>query len=248
MQVTPPRIAALGDTDLIALMADLLRAHAYRCNGSAAEVRTNVESKAGDEGCDGWSPASRVDDAWFGSVPTCWQFKAGTAGQPAKLAGETTKPLPATTLQDGGRFALVASGSKDGISGERKRRKTLQKEATDAGLPADKIEVIGADRLAGWCNEHPAVAAAWAGQPGGVKRLGAWARSEVHETQWQSTPTTEALLEELRRKLDLRTGEVVHLHIQGPPGSVNRDSHWNFAAVRLGKSPSFISATLRTFD
>jgi hypothetical protein len=182
LQVTPARIAAPGDTDLIAVMADLLRAHAYRCNGSAAEVRTNVESKAADEGCDGWSPASRVEDAWFGSVPTCWQFKAGTAGQPAKLAGEIAKPLPAKTLQDGGRVVLVASGSKDGVAGERKRQKALQREATDAGLPAEKIDVIGADRLTVWCNEHPAVAAAWAGQPSGVKRLDAWARSEVHET------------------------------------------------------------------
>jgi DNA polymerase III delta prime subunit len=218
LQVSPERIAALDDVGLNALMADLLRAHAYRCNGATAEVRTNVEVKAGDEGCDGWSPASKIDDAWFGAVPTCWQFKAGTASQPSRLAGEISKPIPKQTLFEGGRFVLVASGSKSGSAGERSRRDAMLKEAAAEELPTDRIEVVGADRLARWCNEHPTVASIWAGRPIGLKRLDAWAQSEVHETSWQSTPETETLLGKLRAQLDLRTGELVHLHIQGPPG------------------------------
>src|SRR5262245_23295507 len=110
LQVSAERIAALDDRDLNELMADLLRAHAYRCNGSAAEVRSNVQIKASDDGCDAWPPAPTSSDPWHGSTQTCWQFKAGVASQPSRLAGEITKPMPAQTLRDGGRFALIASG------------------------------------------------------------------------------------------------------------------------------------------
>jgi hypothetical protein len=247
LQVSLERVAALDDVDLNALMADLLRAHAYRCNGTAAEVRTSVEIKAGDEGCDGWTPASKMGDAWFGVVPTCWQFKAGTASQPVRLAGEIIKPIPKQTLAEGGRCVLVASGSKNGSAGERSRREAMRTEAAAAGLPADRIEVIGADRLARWCNEHPAVASMWAGRPSGLKRLDAWAQAEVHETLWQSTAETETLLEELRAQLDLRSGDLVHLHIQGPPGvgktrfalELCRSAAWKDSVIYFSNAADF---------
>jgi hypothetical protein len=108
LQVNAERIARLDDADLNALMTDLLRAHAYRLNGTAAQVRTNAELKAGDEGCDGWTPVPKAADGWFGGEATCWQFKAGSAGQPAKLRGEITKAIPKDTLSSGGRFVLIA--------------------------------------------------------------------------------------------------------------------------------------------
>ena len=104
------------------------------------------------------------------------------------------------------------------MAGERSRRDAMRKEAVAAALPTDRIEAIGADRLARWCNEHPAVASIWAGRPEGLRTLDAWAHSELHDTPWQSTPEIETLLGKLRAQLDLRTGDVVHLHIQGPPG------------------------------
>ena len=78
-RVSRERIASLDDAGLNTLMSDLLRAHAYRSNGSEAQVRTNTDLKAGDDGCDGWTPAPRVRDDWFAGEPMCWQFKAGTA-------------------------------------------------------------------------------------------------------------------------------------------------------------------------
>jgi hypothetical protein len=41
---------------------------------------------------------------------------------------------------------------------------------------------------------------------------------EVHRAPWQALPTTEQTLAQLREQLDLATGELRHLHIQGPPG------------------------------
>ena len=181
------RIANLSDVDLNLLMADLLRAHAYRCIGTAAGVRTNAEIKAGDDGCDGWTPAPKTTDPWFGDQATCWQFKAGTAGEPRKLRNEITKAIPRETLTSGGRFVVIASGSTSGIRGERARVKALREEAIAAGIPDERIEVLGADRLTRWCNEHPAVAARWAGRSDGLQQFGTWSAMDAHQAPWQSS-------------------------------------------------------------
>jgi hypothetical protein len=252
LQVSRERIKSLDDADLNSLVSELLRAHTYRCNGTAAEVRTNAELKAGDGGCDGWTPAPKVKDHWFGDTPTCWQLKAGTAGQPHALAGEITKPIPRQTLQDGHRFALIASASTSGTRGERDRLKVLQEEAIAAGLPADRIEVFGTDRLTNWCNEYPAVAAAWAGQPSGLMKFGPWSNMDVHQAPWQSTPALDASLEALRNQLDLESGSLVHVHIQGPPGvgksrfalELCRGAAWNPSVIYFGNGSDFRLPTI----
>ena len=114
LQVSPERIAAMNDVDLNVLMAQLLRVQAYRCGSSLNEIRVNTEGKAKDDGCDGWSARSVTHDNWFGLDDTCWQFKAGGAGEPARLSGEVTKPIPKETLTNNGRFVVVASGSTNG--------------------------------------------------------------------------------------------------------------------------------------
>src|SRR2546428_9228957 len=85
LQVSPERIAAMGDGDLNLLMTELLQAQAYRCHSPANEVRVNSEEKAKDDGCDGWTAKPQLDDEWIGNADTCWQFKAGSAGTPARL-------------------------------------------------------------------------------------------------------------------------------------------------------------------
>lgn len=248
LQISQDRVANLDDVDLNNLMSDLLSAHAHRCNGTAAEVRTSVEVKAKDDGCDGWTPASTTaQDHWFGPTPTCWQFKAGSAGIPSRLDGEISKPIPTSTLRDGSRFVLIASASTNGLAGENDRLDTLRKEAAANGLPVDRIEVIGADRLTRWCNEHPAVASSWAARPVGLKRVGEWIRSEVHETPWQSTSETEALLASLRDRLAPKEGGVPHLHIYGPPGvgksrfalELCRSATWKDSVIYLSNAADF---------
>lgn len=218
VQVSRERIASLSDDDLSLLMEELLKAHAYRCGSPVSEIRVNTEGRAGDAGCDGWSAAPEARDEWFGSTDTCWQFKAGTAGGPARLAGEVTKHIPRETLLGGARFVVVASGSKSGASGERSRRKRLTDEAREAGIPTSLIDVIGSERLAIWCNQHPAVAARWAGHPNGLWTLDQWIRSDEHQVSWQAEDSVQSNIETLRDQLDFSGGDVVHLHIQGPPG------------------------------
>ena len=123
LQVSPTRIATLDETDLNELMAQLLRAQAYRC-GSARDL-VNAEIRAADDGCDGWSDRPATPDPWLGSTATCWQFKSGRSGEPRFLGAEVKKPIPLRTLRDGGRFVVVASGSNSGLKGIEDRQAQL---------------------------------------------------------------------------------------------------------------------------
>lgn len=239
LQVSPERIANMTDGDLTEMMRALLIAQAYRCQAAQDEIRVNTEGRAKDGGCDGWSPKPGVDDAWLGSTTTCWQFKAGTAGQPSRIEDEVTKRIPSETLKDGGRFVLVASGLTDGRNGERARLDVLVREAATAGLPTERIEVLGSDQLATWCNQHPAIAARWAGRPNGLWILDEWSRLPVHQVPWQASESVRADIAARRADLDFEHGTVHHLHVQGPPGvgktrfalELCRDAAWRSAVI-----------------
>jgi hypothetical protein len=217
-QASSQRIAAMGDTDLNELMNDLLHAQAHRCHSPREEVRVNTEDKAKDGGCDGWTALPKIKDSWLGQSDTCWQFKAGSAGTPARLKGEIGKSIPKETLAKGGRFVVVASGSKSGKRGENDRLEILRSEATALGLPIDKIDVIGSERLTTWCNQNPAVAARWSGRPQGMWTLSDWTNTEVHRVPWQASENVAAELASQRILLDFEEGSVSHLHIYGQPG------------------------------
>jgi len=84
LQASEVKISGLDDAALNNVMRDLLQAQAYLAG--AEPVIVNTEVKAKDDGCDGWSSAPRSPDRWLGNSATCWQFKAGVAGQPAPAA------------------------------------------------------------------------------------------------------------------------------------------------------------------
>jgi hypothetical protein len=218
MQVSPERIAAMGDTDLTFLMGELLRAQAYKCGSPPSEIRINTDDKAKDDGSDGWSSKGSIPDDWLGSVDTCWQFKAGSAGYPARLAGEVTKRIPKETLKNGGRFVVVASASTNGKKGESDRLAKLKAGAAKAGIKNGKIEVIGSERLTIWCNQHPAIAARWAGHPDGLWTFDDWSNSDQHQVPWQASAAVQSEIAVRREDIDFGTGNIYHLHIKGPPG------------------------------
>jgi hypothetical protein len=218
LQVSPERIAAMSDEDLNVLMGQLLRAQAYKCGSPLNEIRVNTEVKAKDDGSDGWSAKPVTQDDWLGATDTCWQFKAGSAGEPARLADEVTKRIPRETLTSGGRFVVVASGSTNGKKGEDDRLAKLTADAAMATIPTEQIEVIGSERLTNWCNQHPAVAACWAGRPDGLWSLDDWSKSDEHQVPWQASAPVQSELEARRSDLDFVTGSVHHLHIRGHPG------------------------------
>jgi hypothetical protein len=89
----------MSDEDLNVVMGQLLRAQTHKCGSPLNEIRVNTEGGAKDEGSDGWSAKPKTPNDWLGSTDTCWQFKAGSAGEPAQLAGEVTKRIPMETLR-----------------------------------------------------------------------------------------------------------------------------------------------------
>lgn len=241
LQVSPERVAAMSDADLNMVMGQLLQAQAYRCGSPRSEILVNTEGMAKDDGCDGWSAKPATPDDWLGSTDTCWQFKAGSAGEPARLAGEITKRMPMKTLNNGGRYVVVASGSTNGKKGEDDRLTTLTAEAEQACIPGAKIEVIGSERLTNWCNQHPAVAARWAGRPDGLWSIDDWANSAEHQVPWQASAAVQSEIDARRTDLDFTTGSVHHLHIQGPPGvgktrfalELCREAAWRDAVIYI---------------
>jgi DNA polymerase III delta prime subunit len=94
----------------------------------------------------------------------------------------------------------------------------LTKSALDASLANATIEVFGSERLAEWCNRHPAVAAHWAGRPDGLWTVDQWFGSDEHQVPWQATDVVKKEIEKIAKDLDFALGEVYHLHVQGPPG------------------------------
>ncbi|MBN1458535.1 MAG: ATP-binding protein [Armatimonadetes bacterium] len=194
-----------------------------------------------DGGCDGWTAKPATKDDWLGETDTCWQLKAGAAGTPARLKGEVSKPIPKKTLADGGRFVVITSGSTAGKRGEEDRLKTLSDEASAASIPTDRIEVIGSERLAIWCNQNPAVAARWAGRPDGLWTLSDWSSAEIHQVPWQAPDTIKEEIARQRSSLEFETGSVHHLHIHGPPGvgktrfalELCREAPWSASVIYL---------------
>lgn len=240
LQVSRERVRALRDVELGELMFDLLRAHTQRCGSPLSEVRVNAEDKATDSGSDGWTADPGFPDEWFGDTETCWQFKAGTAGEPAKLGNEVLKPEPRRTLEAGGRFVVVASGSTAGKRGEDRRLVVLREAARAAGIPSERIDVIGCSRLATWINLHPAVAARWSGRPAGLWTLSEWARVDTHQVLWQPYGTIVEDVQRLRHDLQF-DGSIVHLHITGALGvgktrfalELCREAPWSSSVVYI---------------
>jgi hypothetical protein len=93
-------IKNFSDARLTEVMSQLLVAEAVLRSADLSQVSVNSEEKAPDAGCDGWTPQPQVPSTWLGTRETCWQFKAGKAGEPSRLTGEIGKPKPKRTGPD----------------------------------------------------------------------------------------------------------------------------------------------------
>ncbi|WP_154659416.1 hypothetical protein [Arenimonas composti] len=91
-------------------------------------------------------------------------------------------------------------------------------DAKNAGLAIDKIAVLGSERLASWCDLHPAISWRFAGNTTSLVTIDRWATSQQHRVEWQASDRIEAILASARGSIDPRDGDVLHLHIEGLPG------------------------------
>jgi hypothetical protein len=217
-RVSAEQIRSLDEDRLRDVMAHLLRAEGFLCEIPANEITVSDNVRAGDDGCDGWSPAHRARSDWLPDVETCWQLKSGSAGEPARLKGEVLKPKPRETLKAGGAFVVVASQASGEVAAE-KRREVVRQEAREAGLPTDRIIVYTCENLADWCNSIPAISSWIAGIPTGFLLFEEWLRDDQHAGPFYAGERVAQEIARARRILDFRSsGRRYHLHIAGQPG------------------------------
>lgn len=237
--VSREAVKHLNEFELKELMQELLLAQAYRSCLDPSRVVVNAEGKARDEGCDATTGVPPNGDRWLGGTETCWQFKAGLAGQSAKLRVEIGKAEPRRVLREGGRFAVVASGSVSGTRGEADRLAVLKTEARRLRLPSRRIDVIGCERLAQWLDENPSVGRKLRGLPYSWMTLGSWLDDDRYSSPWHPTSDQARLVNQLRGELDLVAGSVRHVHLVGPPGvgktrfalEICRAAPWRHAVI-----------------
>jgi hypothetical protein len=208
-------IRNLTDTLLVEVFHRLLKAEADSSGLDPSKVFVNSESKARDGGCDAWSPKPPTASPWLGNCDTCWQLRAGTAGQPSKLKGEVAKPEPKRTLAAGGRFVVVTSSCVDGKSGRDARLEILRAEAKRQGLSDRRIDVFTSDLLSNWLDKYPAISLALRGLHG-YDTLAHWAKDVRHREGWFPTPALSKLASQLRQALT-PSGQS-HVHVWGRPG------------------------------
>jgi hypothetical protein len=217
LQVSAKEIANLDEVQLRELVFRFCRFETALSKGDTARVLFPSEVKAADDGCDGSTPGNDGSSRWLPAGATCWQLKAGQAGEPGRLRGEITKAIPREYLLRGDHYALVASGCQGGERQIRKRLAVLSREANRAKLPTDKIGVLGAEALAAWCNERPTIGR-WLLQRGGMTSVDEWGSDPLHGIPYRDSPSRKGQLQGLVDYLDPVKGPTSHVHLHGHPG------------------------------
>lgn len=211
----PRRISQLGSPELAQLMRRLLDLESRRCRALSPNV--NVDEDTPDGGADAFTTAPSETSEWLPPGDTCWQFKAGGAGTPAKIRNELENRIPKETLRRGGHYVLVANGCKT-KSGEDSRRSSLIAGAAAAKIAKahhTHVRVIGADAIAQWVSTHPALARDLAGLPPAFDTYDRWSADPSLQGVFVGQ-AGEAQASSIRSAV--LGGGPVHVHVSGPAG------------------------------
>ncbi|WP_294180657.1 hypothetical protein [uncultured Schumannella sp.] len=216
--VEPAQVAALGGANFGQFVSRLL-ATEVAAHGMAGEtLETTYLENVGDGGVDA-GVRHAIPTRWIPAGESAWQFKAGDL-TPAKCKAELKGATwAAEILRNGGKYRLVLGASLTSAKLAARRAKLIE-AATELGIadPESKIEIVAADRLAGWIEEYPALAVSPLLRGTGVigQTLDEWSRSNRHATSWVSSDDRDNKIEAIRNLVS--GSDPLDLHLDGVSG------------------------------
>ena len=155
-----------------------------------------------------------METAWIPAGDSAWQFKAGDL-PPAKCKEELADAAYALDiLRAGGKYRLVLG---DTLTSAKiaNRRTALREKAQELriALADDSIEVIGADGLARWVEQYPALAVSpFLGGTGYVgQTYEEWSRSRRHQGEWTPSDSRQRAIEGIRQVLESESQRDIHI-------------------------------------
>jgi hypothetical protein len=180
-------------------------------------VGTALESTYRDNTPDGGVDAAlrrATGSAWIPAGDSAWQFKAGDL-PPAKCKKELEGAAYALDiLRGGGKYRLVLGDSITSAQ-TTNRRAALRDMAQGMGIALvdDSIEVIGADALARWVQQFPALAVApFLGGLGYVgQTFGEWSSSGRHQGEWTPSESRQRAIDGIRHVVESDSQRDVHV-------------------------------------
>ncbi|RYF52419.1 MAG: hypothetical protein EOO27_28590, partial [Comamonadaceae bacterium] len=178
---------------------------------------TALESTYRDNTPDGGVDAAlrrASQTAWIPAGDSAWQFKAGDL-PPGKCKEELEGASYAQEiLRAGGKYRLVLGDTMTSAK-IANRRTALREKAFELGitLETDSIDVIGADGLARWVEQYPALAVSpFLGGTGYVgQTFEAWSRSRRHQGPWTSSDSRQSAIDGIKKVLEGESQRDVHI-------------------------------------
>lgn len=178
---------------------------------------TALESTYRDNTADGGVDAAlrqATKTTWIPAGESAWQFKAGDL-PPAKCKEELEGASYALgILRAGGKYRLVLGDSMTSAK-IANRRNALREKANELGisLEPDSIEVIGADGLARWVEQYPALAVSpLLGGAGFVgQTFEEWSRSRRHQGEWITSESRQNAIDGIRQVLEGDSQRDIHI-------------------------------------
>jgi hypothetical protein len=209
--VAPEAVAGLGDS-FTPLINQLLDTESAAAGMSGVDLATTYRVNLADGGVDAGLRRS-AGNRWLPSGDSAWQFKAGDL-KPQQCADELAGATAALeVLRNGGKYRLVLGAGLNDTKIKARRQRLIEKaEELGLTLQPDSIEVLDANALARWIQEHPylAVSPLLGGMDTVALNFDSWAESNRHQSLWVSSDSRVELGEEVRRfaaghsQLDLR--------------------------------------------
>ncbi|MGC4939312.1 hypothetical protein [Kribbella sp. DT2] len=220
--VATHQVEALG-TSFVPFVNALLDAEAAAAGLDGWQLNTTYRENIGDLGIDAGIRGA-IKTRHIPAGDSAWQFKAGDL-EPAKCKKELLRPdleepsAALDTVRAGGSYRLVL-GADLTPAKVTKRRKALEEAAATEGINVapGMFEVLPANVLASWAEEHPAVAVSplLGGIGNGAMPLDQWSRAGRLSNPWQMSSSRAEIATELDKFVSGR--RVPDLRLEGVSG------------------------------